>query len=33
MLGPVGQMIDCVNIAHQSGKRWTIKLLTLRAHC
>ncbi len=33
MLRPVGEIIDCVNIVHQSGKRWTIKLLTVRAHC
>jgi SAM-dependent methyltransferase len=33
MLRPVGEIMDCVNIAHHSGKRWTIKLLTLRARC
>jgi SAM-dependent methyltransferase len=33
MLRPVAEIMDCVNIAHHSGKRWTIKLLTPRAHC
>ena len=33
VLRPVAEIMDCVNIAHHSGKRWTIKLLTPRAHC
>jgi SAM-dependent methyltransferase len=33
MLRPAAEIMDCVNIAHHSGKRWTIKLLTLRARC
>ena len=33
MLRPIGKIMDCVNIVHQSGKRWTIKLLAPPAHC
>ena len=33
MLKPITKFIDCVNIAHHSGKRWTIKLLKPHARC
>ena len=33
MLQPIAEIMDCVNIAHQSGKRWTIKLLAPHAPC
>jgi 2-polyprenyl-3-methyl-5-hydroxy-6-metoxy-1,4-benzoquinol methylase len=33
MLRPVAEIMDCVNVAHHSGKRWTIKLLRPCAHC
>src|SRR5262245_52903904 len=33
MLRPTAEIMDCVNIAHQSGKRWTIKLFSPCVHC
>jgi SAM-dependent methyltransferase len=33
MLNSIAEVKDSVSIAHHSGKRWTIKLLTLRGRC